>query len=103
MAIQNRRGVYANFDPTKMLPGEFAIVQSGDTTSTDGTSVYICTTAGNVKRLAATDDIVDYNAGIQEALDDALEDIDDARDDAVDVIENYISVSGTTLIIGGSS
>ena len=53
MAIQNRRGAYANFDPTKMKPGEFAIVQSGDPNSTDGKAVYICTTTGTVRRLVS--------------------------------------------------
>ena len=53
MAIQNRRGVYTDFDPTKMKPGEFAIVQSGDPNSTDGKAVYICTTTGVVRRLVS--------------------------------------------------
>lgn len=61
MAIQNRRGAYTNFDPTKMKPGEFAIVQSGDPNSTDGRAVYICTTTGVVRRLVSeleVDDVV---------------------------------------------
>lgn len=57
MAIQNRRGAYADFDSTKMVAGEFAVVQSGDTTSTDGKSVYIAFTQGNVKKLATADEV----------------------------------------------
>lgn len=53
MAIQNRRGAYENFDPEKMKPGEFAIVQSGDPNSTDGKAVYICTQTGIVRRLVS--------------------------------------------------
>lgn len=62
MAIQNRRGAYVDFDPTKMKPGEFAIVQSGDPNSTDGKAVYICTTTGTVRRLVSElelEDLVD--------------------------------------------
>lgn len=51
-----RRGAYADFDPTKMLPGEWAVVLSGDDT-TDGYAVYICYAAGTVKRLVSEDEI----------------------------------------------
>lgn len=56
MAIQNRRGVYGDFDPTKMVPGEFAVVQNGDPLSGDGKSVYIAFNAGNVKRILLDDE-----------------------------------------------
>ena len=64
MAIQNRRGAYTNFDPTKMKPGEFAIVQSGDPNSNDGKAVYICTQSGVVRRLVSELEVGDlvYNA-----------------------------------------
>jgi hypothetical protein len=69
MAIQNRRGVYANFDPTKMKPGEFAIVQSGDPNSTDGKAVYICTTTGTVRRLVSELELSDL---VNEVIADEL-------------------------------
>lgn len=64
MAIQNRRGGYGDFDPTKLKPGEFAIIQSGDPDSNDGKAVYICTQAGVVRRLVSELEVVDlvYNA-----------------------------------------
>lgn len=65
MAIQNRRGAYADFDPSKLKPGEYAIVQSGDPDTTDGVAVYICATAGTVKRLAFGAEINDYEATVQ--------------------------------------
>lgn len=65
MAIQNRRGEYVNFDPTKMKPGEFAIVQTGDPNSTDGAGIYICTYTGTVKRLVSTLEVSDL-------VDDAM-------------------------------
>lgn len=59
MAIKNRRGEYANFDPYKMLQGEWGITTSGDPNSADGKSVYMCFAAGNVKRMATYDDMVE--------------------------------------------
>lgn len=60
MAIQNRRGAYANFDPTKLKPGEFAIVQSGDPNSSNGRAIYICTATGTVLRLVSELELSDY-------------------------------------------
>lgn len=58
MAIKNRRGVYTDFDPTKMVEGEFAIVQSGDPATESGEAVYICSTTGSAKRLASYTDVI---------------------------------------------
>lgn len=58
MAIQNRRGVYKDFDPSKLLPGEWAVVTSGDTKSNDGSSVYVCMKTGNVKRMSTYEDMM---------------------------------------------
>lgn len=57
MAIQNRRGIHTDFDATKMVAGEFAVVQSGDPNNTNGTSVYICFQNGSAKRLALVEDL----------------------------------------------
>ena len=58
MAIQVRRGNYADFDPDKMLPGEWACVLADDPKVSDGKSVFICFSAGNVKRMATYEDMV---------------------------------------------
>lgn len=58
MAIQVRRGNYADFDPDKMLPGEWACVLANDPQVSDGRSVFICFSAGNVKRMATYEDMV---------------------------------------------
>lgn len=65
MAIQNRRGAYANFDPTKMVAGEFAVVQTGDPNVDSGNALYLAFSAGNVKRLVTAEDV-------QEVIEDAL-------------------------------
>lgn len=66
MAIQNRRGVYTDFDASKMVAGEFAVVQSGDPDSSNGTSLYISFQSGTVKRIILADDL----DGIIGSLDD---------------------------------
>lgn len=51
MAIQMRRGNAANYDETKMLPGEFAV-------ATDDKEVYIAFGAGDSKRILTEADAV---------------------------------------------
>lgn len=68
MAIQTRRGAYNDFDPEKMLPGEWASVTSGDPGANDGRSVYMCFAPGDVKRMATYEDM-------QENISEATEDI----------------------------
>ncbi len=53
MAIQTRRGFYKDFDPYKMLPGEFAV--SVDP-STEKQVVWICFAAGVTKRMGTYED-----------------------------------------------
>ena len=66
MAIQMRRGAYADFDPSKMLPGELAVVVSGDTTTDTGKGIYICFSAGDVQRLSTYEEITtDINKAIE--------------------------------------
>lgn len=59
MAIKNRRGPYNKFDPTKLLPGEWAVVLSGDPNASDGLACYMCFAPGTVKRMATYEDMVD--------------------------------------------
>lgn len=66
--IQNRRGGYSDFDPSKLLPGEFAVVQIDDPNTTSGTAVYIAITAGSVVRLATAEEIAAYNQQSQAVL-----------------------------------
>lgn len=79
MAIQNRRGPYNKFDTSKLLPGEWAVVTTGDQNSTNGTAVYMCFKAGEVKRMATYEDMIDYlneAAGevVEQAVGEAVED-----------------------------
>ena len=76
MAIQNRRGAYADFTPTKMVPGEFAVVLQNDPNANDGKAVYIAFAAGSAKRLATYEDMLDQigdacEAAVEESTEEA--------------------------------
>ena len=58
MAIQNRRGNYGDFDKSKMLAGEFAIVLQDDPDTSDGKAVYMAFSPGTAKRLVTYEDLV---------------------------------------------
>lgn len=51
MAIQNRRGAYENYDPNKMVAGEFAV-------ATDEQKLFIAFAPGLSKRILTEDDAV---------------------------------------------
>ena len=74
MAIQMRRGNYGKFDPSKLLPGEYAVVQGDDPSARDGRSVYMAFAAGVVKRLATYEDMVEnVSSALVDAIGDAAE------------------------------
>lgn len=52
-----RKGEYGDFDPAKMLPGEWAVVLADDPVVPDGKSVFICFGAGSVKRMATYEEM----------------------------------------------
>lgn len=83
MAIQNRRGNYSDFDPEKMVPGEWATVLSGDPNAGDGKSIYHCFSAGDVKRMATYEDMEDnINKATDDIRNEFLEDINNATQSA---------------------
>lgn len=57
MAIQNRRGDYSDFDPSRMVPGEYAVVLSNDPDGADGCAVYLCFASGVVQRFVSADEL----------------------------------------------
>lgn len=67
MAIQHRQGKKVDFDPYKMLPGEWAV--SIDT-ETEKQIVWMCFRAGVVKRMGTYED---FKEQIREATDDIRE------------------------------
>lgn len=85
MAIQNRRGNYTDFDPTKMVAGEFAVVQNGDPNGTDGEAVYIAPKAGKAKRLATADEMRNL---IYSELEEIIEETEQALADDIQRAED---------------
>lgn len=66
--LQQRRGNYSNFDPSKLKPGEIAIIQSNDPNSPDGKAIYVCISSGVIKRIASIDELGDYNSTGEQIL-----------------------------------
>lgn len=60
MAIQNRRGNFVDFDPYKMLAGEFAY-------ALDTEELYYCVSPGNVKRCATKEEVIEILETSQDA------------------------------------
>lgn len=86
--IQNRRGQYVDFDPSKLLPGEFAIVQTGDPNTADGKAIYICVTAGNVKQIATLDELQsEIETALQSAIPEVVEEATREAQDAANRAE----------------
>ena len=59
MAIQLRRGPYNQFDPSKLVSGEGAVVLEGDPNVEDGKALYVSFDAGSAKRMATFEDMDD--------------------------------------------
>lgn len=65
MAIQMRRGQYIDFDPTQLLPGEFAVSQ-------DNSKVFLCVRAGVVIELGTLQQALEWLIEMRTYHDEAL-------------------------------
>ena len=83
--IQHRRGNYADYDPSKVLPGELVVTQADDPNSSDGKAVYIGTTSGDVKQLATVDELhSEVETTVHDAMNTELrQEIDDVWREAI--------------------
>lgn len=98
MAIQNRRGAYPDFVPSKLLPGEWAVVQSGEPNSVGGTSVYMCFNAGNVKRMATYSEMQEqFNNMLGDVISTLTGEVNTAVANA-EVATQYANGAGDTAI-----
>lgn len=91
--IQNRRGNYSAFDPSRLKPGEFAIVQSGDLTTDTGMAVYIAISAGNILRIVTQEELAGYESRL-ESLTQRVENLLDSIQESVRKIEDLEDVEG---------
>lgn len=112
MAIQNRRGVYIDFDPSKLVEGEWAVVQSGDPNSSRGRAVYMAFETGVVERMATYEDMEEnidsatssiqqaFTAELQQTIADANTTVDGLESDIADAISDAntaVSVMQTSV------
>ena len=105
MAIQHRRGPYSQFDPTRLMPGEWAVVLTGDPATVGGKAVYMCFAAGDVKRMATFDDfsqlVEDSLAQMEGDLDDKAEQIEADLD--AQLAQQEASISANVLAIANEA
>lgn len=80
MAIQMRRGAYAEFDPSKMKAGEWAVSTDSDTKKQQ---IWMCFAPGIVKRMGTVEDFdVEIQRLIQSYLDGIAESVSQAQKSA---------------------
>lgn len=93
MAIQNRRGVYGDFDPDKMLPGEISVVTEGDPNTGTGARVYVCIKPGQVVPVTT------------EGLGEVTPEDFASLSERVEALENELSTQTQSLanLVGGVS
>lgn len=98
--IQNRRGEYLDYDPSKLLPGEFAVVQMGDPNTPTGKAVYLAITAGDVVRLATVEEIEAYTQQFDDIYQSTIQDAQQILDNAKSLVSNY---SGGLIVVSSTS
>lgn len=99
MAILNRRGQKTNFDPSKMLGGEFGYVL-------DTAELYYCYSPGNVKRLLTSDDvqlILNASPEAYEALQQLLNDLENNPSELTNILNNISGLQTSKLDKTGDS
>lgn len=80
MAIQMRRGAYAEFDPLKMKAGEWAVSTDSDTKKQQ---IWMCFAPGIVKRMGTVEDFnTEIQRLIQSYLDGMAESVEKAQESA---------------------
>ena len=80
MAIQMRRGAYAQFDPLKMKAGEWAVSTDSDTKKQQ---IWMCFAPGIVKRMGTVEDFnIEIQRLIQDYLDGIAESVEKAQESA---------------------
>lgn len=97
MAIKNRQGKSQDFVPTKLVSGEFAVVQEGDENTSDGSALYLATKTGSVKRIPFATEVED----LKTQVDDAVEDVKSAIVESIDPTLTQSGKSADAKATGG--
>ncbi len=91
MAIQMRRGAYAQFDPSKMKAGEWAVLTDSDTKKQQ---IWMCFAPGIVKRMGTVEDFnIEIQRLIQDYLDSIAESVSQAQKSAQTATEKANEVT----------
>lgn len=101
MAILMRRDDYEGFDPSKLRAGEWAVVMGDDPDTKDGKSVYMCFSAGNVKRMSTYEDMKDNMENLNnEMLEELTADVQKVIQQAAQMInEGNIVISNSRKVM----
>lgn len=98
MAIQMRRGLKVNFDPQKMLPGEWAVSVDAET---ENQIIWMCFRAGAVKRMGTYEDfreqIMEITDEIAEEFSQTLNEIKVYMEGLRDTTEGYKDTAKTYM------
>ena len=94
MAIQMRRGAYAQFDPSKMKAGEWAVSTDSDTKKQQ---IWMCFAPGIVKRMGTVEDFnIEIQRLIQNYLDGMAESVSKAQKSAQTASQKANEVAQTS-------
>lgn len=98
--IQFRRGMYADFDTSKIRPGEPVAILGNDPSVPSGKALYIAFAANDVRRLCSIEDITEMaNAGEfigpqGPQIEQNKKDINSLKEDLKNTIDPTLTVSG---------
>lgn len=101
MAILMRRDDYEDFDPSKLRAGEWAVVMGDDPDTKDGKSVYMCFSAGNVKRMSTYEDMKENMENLNnEMLEELTADVQKVIQQVTQMInEGNVVISNSREVI----
>ena len=98
--IQFRRGMYADFDTSKIRPGEPVAILGNDPSVPSGKALYIAFAANDVRRLCSIEDITEMaNAGEfvgpqGPQIEQNKKDINLLKEDLKNTIDPTLTISG---------
>lgn len=88
MAIQNRRGVYASLDKSKLVPGEIAVC-------TDNGKMFYCYSAGNVVEVTTAErlqEILEASSEAYTALQELIASLDGEGSTGAQILANIATL-----------
>ncbi len=101
MAIQMRQGAYADFDPSKMRAGEWAVSTDSNTKKQQ---IWMCFSPGVVKRMGTVEDFdIEIQILIQEYLDGMAQSVSKAEQSANTAAQKATAASNSATQAANSA